>query len=339
MIRAGVVGMGFIGQVHAKGYQASEGATLAAVCDSDETKLKPASKAAGDIAGLDKPLDLESVQLYTDFDRMVSEAKLDAVSIALPTPMHADFTIKALEAGLSVLCEKPMAPNVKQCQEMIAAAQASGRRLQIAHCTRFWPQYAKTKEIIDSGEYGKVKAATFRRVGALPEWSRNSWLLDCAQSGGALMDLHIHDSDYVQYVFGMPKAVYTRATNGPGGNFDHIVTQYIFDDNLVVAAEGSWLMAPNFGFEMSFDIVLEKATIVFDNTRKPTFRVCPFNGDVFTPEVEAGDGWWLQIVHFVKAVSGQKVLQITTPADSLNSLKLVLAERQSAQTGKEVAVE
>lgn len=339
MIRAGVVGMGFIGQVHAKGYQATEGATLAAVCDTDETKLKPASKAAGDIAGLDKPLDLEGVQLYTDFDRMVSEAKLDAVSIALPTPMHAEFTIKALDAGLGVLCEKPMAQNAGQCEEMIAAADRTGKILQVAHCIRFWPQYAKTKEIIDSGEYGKVKAATFRRVGALPKWSHNSWLLDCAQSGGALMDLHIHDSDYVQYVFGMPKAVYTRATNGPGGDFDHMVTQYIFDDNLVVAAEGSWLMAPSFGFEMSFNVILEKATIVFDNTRKLTFRVCPFDGDVFSPEVEAGDGWGLQIVHFVKAVSGQNVPQITTPADSLNSLKLVLAEQQSAESGKEVAVE
>lgn len=331
--------MGFIGQVHAKGYQATEGVTLAAVCDTDETKLKPASKAAGDIAGLDKPLDLEGVQLYTDFDRMVAEAKLDVVSVGLPTPMHADFTIKALETGLSVLCEKPMASNVSQCEEMIAAADRTDKILQIAHCIRFWPQYAKTKEIIESGKYGKVKAATFRRVGAMPRWSADNWLMDCSQSGGALVDLHIHDSDYVQYVFGMPRAVYTRCADGPGGDFDHIVTQYIYDDNLVVAAEGSWLMSPGFGFEMSFCITLQKATIVFDNTREPTFKVYPFDGDAFCPKVEAGDGWGLQIVHFVKAVSGQKVPQITTPADSLNSLKLVLAEQQSAQTGKEVATE
>jgi len=338
MIRAGVVGMGFIGQVHAKGYRATEGAQLTAVCDTDETKLKPASKEAGDIAGLDKSLDLSDVELYTDFERMLTEAKLDAVSIALPTPMHADFTIKALEAGLNVLCEKPMASNVSQCEEMIAAADRTGKILQVGHCIRFWPEYARTKEIIDSGEYGKVKAATFRRVGALPKWSRNSWLLDCAQSGGALMDLHIHDSDYVQYVFGMPKAVYTRATNGPGGDFDHVVTQYLYDDR-VITAEGSWLMSPSFGFEMSFCITLQKATIVFDNTRKPTFAVYPFDGDAFSPEVEACDGWWLQIAHFVKAVSGQKVPQITTPADSFNSLKLVLAEQRSAQMGKEVAIE
>jgi 1,5-anhydro-D-fructose reductase (1,5-anhydro-D-mannitol-forming) len=338
MIRTGVVGMGFIGQIHAKAYQATEGAQLTAVCDTDEAKLKLASSEAGDIAGLGKPLDLRDVQLYTDFDRMVSEANLDAVSIALPTPMHADFTIKALEAGLDVLCEKPMASNVSQCEKMIAAVERTEKILQIAHCIRFWPEYAKTKEIIDSGKYGKVKAATFRRVGALPGWSSANWMADGDKSGGALVDLHIHDSDYVQYVFGMPKTVYSRCADGPSSKFDHVITQYTYDDK-VVAAEGSWLMSPGFGFEMSFCITLEKATIIFDNTREPTFKVCPFDSDAFCPEVEPGDGWGLQIVHFAKAVSGQKVAQITTPADSLNSVKIVLAERQSAQTGKEVAIE
>jgi len=339
MIRAGVVGMGFIGQVHAKGYQATEGATLAAVCDTDETKLKPASKAAGDIAGLDKPLDLEGVQLYTDFDRMVSEAKLDAVSIALPTSMHADYTIKSLEAGLNVLCEKPLAPDISQCERITNAAEKSDKILQVGHCIRFWPQYAKAKETIDSGKYGKVRAADFRRLGSAPVWSWNQWMMDAEKSGGALMDLHIHDSDYVQYVFGMPRAVYTRCTKGPSSEYDHIVTHYLYDDDRVITAEGSWLMSPSFGFEMSFNVVLQRATIVFDNTRKPAFRICPIDKDAFTPEVISGDGWLLEIAHFVKAASGQKVPPITTPADSLNSVKLVLAERQSAQSGKVVAIE
>jgi len=339
MIRAGVVGMGFIGQVHAKCYQATEGATLAAVCDTDEAKLKPASEAACDIAGTGKPLDLTGIELYTDFERMLAEAKLDAVSIALPTPMHADFTIKALEAGLNVLCEKPMASNLKQCDQMIAAAEATGKILHIGHCVRFWPEYARTKEIIDSGEYGRVRAATFRRLGSLPTWSWDNWMMDGGKSGGALVDLHIHDSDFIQYVFGMPKAVYSRCTNGPSGDCDHIATYYLYDDNRVITAEGSWLMAPGFGFEMSFNIVLEKAAIVFDNTRKPTFKVCPIDKDAFTPQVESEDSWSLQIAHFVKAVSGQNVPEITTPADSLNSVKLVLAEKQSAQTGKEVTIQ
>ncbi|GAF85267.1 unnamed protein product, partial [marine sediment metagenome] len=308
------------------------------VCDADEDRLK-GTGAAGNIPGAEEPLDLTGVEQYRDFDKMLSEAELDAVSITLPTYMHRDFTIKALERGLNVLCEKPMALNTQQCEEMIGAAEKNDKILQVGHCVRFWPEYAKTKEIIDSGKYGKVKAATFQRLSLTPTWSWNNWLMEDAKSGGALMDLHIHDSDFVQYVFGMPKAVYTRCANGPSGDYDHVVTQYLYDDNCIITAEGGWIMTPSFGFEMSFNIILEKGTIVFDCTREPAFKVCPPQGDAFTPEVEQGDGYLLEIAHFVKAVSGQKVPEIITPVQSLDSVKLTSAEKQSAQSGKEVAIE
>jgi len=337
MIRVGIVGLGFMGNMHFKCYKATKQAEIVAVCDADEDRLK-GTGAAGNIPGAEEPLDLTGVEQYRDFDKMLSEAELDAVSITLPTYMHRDFTIKALERGLNVLCEKPMALDKAQAEEMIAAADKSGKVLQIGHCIRFWPEYAKTREIIDSGKYGKVRAATFRRLSLTPTWSWDNWLMKDSSSGGAIFDLHIHDSDFVQYVFGMPKAVYTRCANGPSGDYDHVVTQYIYDDNCIITAEGGWIMTPSFGFEMSFNIILDKATIVFDCTRKPSFKLCPAEGDAFTPKVEPGDGWSREIAHFVKAVSGKKVPEITTPVQSLNSIKIILAEKQSAQSGKEIAI-
>jgi predicted dehydrogenase len=338
MIRVGVVGLGFMGNMHSKNYRALENVKLAAICDIDENKFKDTGRAAGNIESAEAPLDLTGVELFTNFDKMLAKAKLDAISITLPTYMHRDFTIKALDAGLNVLCEKPMALNVAQCRQMIKAADKSGKVLQIGHCIRFWPEYVKTKQIIDSGEYGKIVAATFQRLSLTPTWSWNNWLINGSKSGGAIFDLHIHDSDFVQYVFGIPKAVYTRGTKGPSGSFDHVVTQYIYDDDKVVTAEGGFVMTPSFGFEMSFNIIFEKATIVYDCTRKPAFKLCPAKGDAFTPEVEPGDGWSREIAHFVKTVSGQKVPEITTPAQSLDSVKLILAEKQSAETGKEIAI-
>ena len=232
-----------------------------------------------------------------------------------------------------------MAMNEAQCEDMIAAAEKSGKVLQVGHCIRFWPEYAKTKQLIDSGEYGKVKAATFQRLSTTPTWSWTNWLMGGPKSGGALMDLHIHDSDFVQYVFGMPKAVSSHGIKGPSGDFDHVVTSYIYDDEKVITAESGWIMAPSFGFEMSFNIILEKATIVFDCTREPAFKVCPAEGEPFTPKVEDGDGYSLEIAHFVKAVSGQKIPEMTTPAQSLDSVKLVLAEKESAEKGKEITIQ
>ena len=339
MVRVGITGLGFMGKMHFKYYKAVAGAKVVAICDIDAGKFKDTSGTAGNIAGAEEPLDLSGIELYTDFDKMLTEANLDAVSITLPSYLHSEYTKKAFEGGVHVLCEKPMALNLRQCEEMIAAAEKSGKLLQIGHCIRFWPEYAKTEEIIASGKYGRVKAAAFRRLSLTPTWSWNNWLMKDANSGGAIFDLHIHDSDFVQYVFGMPKAVYTRCINGPSSDYDHIVTQYLYDKNCVITAEGGWIMTPSFGFEMSFNIILEKATITFNSTRKPAFKLCPADGDAFTPEVESGDGWSREIAHFVKAVRGQKVPEITTPAQSLSSVKLILAEKQSAQSGKEVAIQ
>ena len=137
--------------------------------------------------------------------------------------------------------------------------------------------------------------------------------MDATKSGSAAVDLHIHDSDFVQYVFGMPKAVFSRTSPGPSNDADHIVTQYVYDDACVVTAEGGWSMSPTFGFEMSFNIVLEKATITYDCTREPAFKVCPVEDDVFTPEIASGDGYSNEIEHFVKAVRGEDVPQTHHP--------------------------
>lgn len=327
-----------MGKTHFKCYRNLKDVSVVAICDADKSRFEDTTGTAGNIPGAEQPLDLTGIELYTDFDKMLTDEKLDAVSITLPTFLHADFTIKALKAGVNVLCEKPMAMDLAQCNDMIAAAQKSRKVLQIGHCIRFWPEYAKTKQLIDSGQYGKVLAASLRRISAIPTWSWNNWLVNQSRSGGAIVDLHIHDTDYVQYLFGLPKSVRSQAVIGPSGGFDYVATQYMYEDQKVVIAEGGFVMTPSFTFEMSFNIVLEKATIVFDCTRNPTFKLCHLQGDPFTPQVEPGDGWSLEIAHFIKVVTKQKVPDIITPEQSLNAIKLVLAEKKSAETGKEVPI-
>ncbi len=89
---------------------------------------------------------------------------------------------------------------------------------------------------------------------------------------------------------------------------------------------------------MSFNIVLEKATLVYDLTREPMFRVCPAEGEAFTPEVQEGDGWLLEIAHFAKAVRGEKVEPVTTLEQSRDSVRIVAAEKESARKMEEVTI-
>lgn len=335
MLRAGILGFGFMGNTHFGNYGKIDGVEVVAICDIDQQKLE-GKGAAGNLGDAGEPLDLSGVEKYTDAKEMFEKANLDIVSVTMPTYLHKEYTIMALNAGINVLCEKPMYLNSAECDEMIQAAEKNGKLLQVGHCIRFWPDYVQAKKIIDSGKYGKVTSATFRRLSMTPNWAWDNWIMDNDRSGGAMLDLHIHDADFVQYLFGMPKSVSTRAKKGPSSGYDHIVCQYDYDDDKVITAEGGWMMSASFGFEMSFEIVLEKAVICYDCTKEPAFKVCPVDGDAFTPEFEAGDGWNLEIVHFVKAVSGEKVEQIITPEQSKLSVKLIEAEVASADKNEKV---
>ena len=100
MIRAGIIGLGFMGKMHFRCYQALDGVQVVAVCDTDKTKFQDTSGTAGNIEGAEAPLDFTGIELYDDFDKMLAEAKLDVLSVTLPTYMHTDHTVKALKAGV-----------------------------------------------------------------------------------------------------------------------------------------------------------------------------------------------------------------------------------------------
>jgi len=338
MLRIGIAGFGFMGRMHYRCWKAINGAEVAAICDVNPNIIEDTKRAVGNIEGAERAVDFGGIELYTDFEQMLKSAKLDAVSITLPTYLHADNSIKALKTGVHVLCEKPMALNVKDCDRMIRAANRSGKVLQIGHCVRFWPEYAEAKKIVDSGKYGKVVAAMFQRLGSAPGWSIDNWFMDEKRSGGVALDLHIHDTDYVQYLFGVPRAVCSFGAKADTGELLHIVTQYLYDDDKVVTAEGGWAMMPKFGFEMSFNIALEKATIVYDLTRQPMFKVYPAEGEAFTPQVAEGDGYTRQTEYFVKIICGQKVEPVTTLQQSRDSVKIVEAEKKSAKNTRKVAI-
>ena len=338
MLRIGIVGWGFMGKMHFRCYKSDANVEVTAICDADAKKLQNSSGVSGNISGAEDDLDLSNIVLYSDLSKMLAEKKIDALSIASPTFLHASQTIEALNEGVHVFCEKPMALNSGDCREMTEVAKQSGKTLQIGHCIRFWPEYVQAKEIIDSQKYGKVSAATFQRLSLTPTWSWDNCFLDGKRSGGAMLDLHIHDTDYVQYVFGMPKEVFSRGVIGPSGEYDHTVTQYLYGNDCVITAEGGWIMAPGFGFEMSFKIMLEKVTLVYSSAQEPTFRIFPIDGETIIPEIPTGDGYSFEIQHFVDTLSGKAVPSIITPEQSGDSVKIIEAEKESIRNNDKISL-
>ena len=331
MLKIGIVGLGFMGKMHYRCYNAMDNVQITAICDADAEQLKNTSGVSGNISGAEQELDFGDKQLFSDLTSMLAKADLDAVSITSPTFLHASQTIDALNSGKDVLCEKPMALNYSDCLKMVKTAERSGKCLQIGHCIRFWPEYVQAKQIIDSEQYGKVLAASFQRLSLTPTWSWDNCFLDGNRSGGAMLDLHIHDTDFVQHVFGVPNEVFSRGVIGPSGDYDHTVTQYLYDDQKVVSAEGGWIMAPEFGFEMSFKIMLEEATLLYSSAQQPTFKICPKEGKMIIPEIDDGDGYSFEIQHFVDFISGEKVHSVISPEQSADSVKIIEAEKESVR--------
>lgn len=336
MLRIGIVGFGFMGRMHFRCWSHRKDSRIVAICDMNPAVHNPQGHI-GNIEGAAENADFKSIQFFADLDEMLRSADLDAISLTVPTYLHAEYAVKILSRGIHVLCEKPMALSVGDCDRMIEAAGRSGKRLQIGHCVRFWPQYAKAKEFVADGRYGEVVAATFQRLGSPPTWGHDNWFLDETRSGGVALDLHIHDTDFVQYLFGVPRAVSSQGVrkNGP---LLHIVTHYLYDDRKVVTAEGGWAMTPSFGFEMSFNLAFEKATVVYDLTREPVFRVCAANGQVCHPETADGDGYTRQISHFADAITGRPVEEIITLEQSRESVRIVQAEKESINKGRPIKI-
>ena len=335
MIRVGVVGLGMMGLTHLDVYRKHPLAQLVAICDSDSNRLHGKTQAAGNIEGQARTSVAElDIERHQDFAALLHHPQIDLIDICLPTDMHVSFGSQVLQAGKHLLIEKPLARNAEEAAPLLVAeAKAKGLAL-VGHCMRFWPGWTWLKEAIDEQRYGRVFAATFRRVCSHPA---GPFYADGDRCGGAALDLHIHDTDFVQFCFGMPKAVtsfgYSKLTNRP----DHLVTRYHFDDVPLVVAEGSWCMADGFAFSMAFTVNFEHATAVFDSAKANPLTLSR-DGQTEVIAIDSAMGYDLEIDYFLKCLESGTRPQVVTLLDALNSVRIVDAEVESIRTGERVAV-
>ena len=262
-INIGVAGLGFMGATHLRVYQKIRQARIVAGCDPARLPVNGVLAGASGNLNPGAPVKLGAgVRVYREFGDLLADPEVEVVDLCTPTALHAAQAIAALEAGKHVLCEKPLAPTAAAARKILAAAARSGKFLMPAMCMRFWPGWHWLKRVVAERKFGAVRAASFRRMTAKPAWGGAGTHL-----GGALLDLHIHDTDFVNYVFGRPAAVCSTGVISSEGAVDHLVTQYFFPTGPAVHAEGSWL-APA-GFNMSFTLHCERATLDFDLARGP----------------------------------------------------------------------
>lgn len=171
-----VVGVGFVGgQAHVPSFKKIEGSDLIALGATTEKRVKPLAEQYG-------------VKYYLDFDKLLEDPKIQAVVLAVPTPMHFDLAMKAMKKGKHVLCEMPLAPTIDKVKELQKTAEKNKVVLMPVLQFRFAPIYAKTKEMIESGLIGKAVAFHFREFipasSIAEQWPAGSWAWNIEKSGG-----------------------------------------------------------------------------------------------------------------------------------------------------------
>ncbi len=271
----------------------------------------------------------------SDIYDVIGNPEIDLVDICLPTDVHARFGCDVLRAGQHLMIEKPLARSSADAAQIAAAAHQAQGMSFVGHCMRFWPGWTWLKEAIDDGRFGAVYAATFRRVVNHPG---GPFYTNGDRCGGAVLDLHIHDTDFVQFCFGMPQAVtsfgYSKITNQP----DHVITHYQYHDIPLVVAEGSWAMSDGFSFNMGFTVNFENATVVYD-LAAPQPLMLYQQGKAESVPVENVMGYDREIAYFLDCIQAGKQPTVVTMEDAVRTVRIVEAEVHSVQTGKTIPLE
>ena len=343
--KVAVIGTGSIAQSkHIPSYLKNPDAEIIAICDINPETLEK----VGNELGLDKQF------RFLDYNKLLEMDEIEAVDVCTPNYVHADPTIKALNAGKHVIVEKPIAMNAKEGEAMVEAARKSGKQLMVALCQRWRSDARALKRFIDGGDMGEIYYArvhALRRRG-IPGWG--VFTQKDKQGGGPLIDIGVHILDLTLWLMGHPKPIaasglcYTKFGTRPGlvglfGAWDH--TNYTVEDfgiGLVRFENGASLT-----IEASFAANIEKDVFntallgaeggcelsplkMFREERQTLLDVTP----VFLPQVNIHEA---EIFEFIEAVRDDKPVPVPGE-EALVVTKILDAIYKSSEEGREVPI-
>ena len=344
MIKIGIIGIGFMGMTHFEASKSVTGGRVAAIATRNEAKLKGDwSSIQGNFGPRGSAeTDLTDVKCYSDYKELLADPEIDLVDICLPVSFHEQVAIEALEAGKHVLVEKPIAVELEAGQRMYDKAQEKGLQFMVAHVLPFFSEFQFLSDAAESGRYGKLKAAHFRRVICPPAWSRD--VAELTKLGGAGIDLHIHDNHFIRSVCGMPTHIFSTG-HLYEGTIEQVHSNYIFSDSdIAVSAVSGSIAANGFKFGHGYEAFFENATLQFDagtygsdwvvnrplsvitnddNIELPTFPEESWCG-AFTKEIQVA----------INAIAEGTSAGHLEGVRALDALRMCLTEAKSIETGQ-----
>jgi predicted dehydrogenase len=312
-LRAGVIGLGSMGVNHARIYAAMEGVELAAVADTSPERLAAATVATS----------------YNDYRRMLAEDRLDVVSVCVPTLLHHEVALAAIERGVALLVEKPIAATSEEGREMARAAREAGVPLMVGHVERFNPAVREVKRLLAAGRLGRVFQVYARRTGPFPQRVRDV---------GVVHDLAPHDIDIMSFLLESPvERVYAETACGIVTEHEDLLTGVLrFRSGATGILDVNWLTPLKV---RQLTVLGEKGLLQADYLSQEV-RFYP-KGEATSPElvrVEKKEPLRLEMEAFVEAVREGRQPPVTAE-DGLSALEIASLLVESARRGEVVALE
>lgn len=327
--QVGIIGAGGISRTHARGWL-EQGAHLHVF------STQGAPEFASEFS--EHPLSTAPVRVHGSVESLF--AAVDVVDICTPTPSHADIVHKALNAGLHVLCEKPLTLDAGEAEELLQHAREARLLLYPAHVVRFFPQYEVLHRAVNAGHVGKLAVLRFSRAGSLPV---QPWFSDDSQSGGLIMDQMIHDIDQALWLAGPASSVYARAQHGGSDHSlraAHVVLEHV--SGAISLCRGMW-GAKGTAFTYNFDVAGQGGRLSYDSAAHTgiTFDAISDHGssEGFLPDITGiRDPYGAEIADFWRCVTGIHAEPRVNVGDAIRAITVAAAARESIRTGERITL-
>lgn len=329
MYKVALLGAGFIASVHMEAWKKVDGAEVSVFFETNPEKATAFREKYG-------------IAHYDSLSNLLRNEDVDIVDICLPTFLHREYVEMAANAGKHVFCEKPIALTIDDAATMQDVCRRNGVKFMVGHVLRFWGEYVKAKELLQEGAIGKILAVEAFRLSVSPAWSVDSWILKPDLSGGAALDLHIHDCDYVNWILGSPKEVFAWGVRSVAGSLDHVFTEVRYEDGAVASIQGGWMMKGDFPFTCGYRIlgeqgVLEwtfRAGVNIEERDQSNPIIFYRNGEGRkTIEVSSEDPYYCELQYFFDCIKEGKPIEKGSPEQATLALKLALAARTASENG------
>ncbi|MDQ3863074.1 MAG: Gfo/Idh/MocA family oxidoreductase [Actinomycetota bacterium] len=321
-MRVGLVGAGFMGGVHLNAYTGIPEVEVVGVADASIEVAAAGAKTVG-------------ARPYTSYEELVAKEDVEVVDVCLPTPFHKDLALKAANEGRHVILEKPIARTIEDAQEIVEAFSGDGPRLFVGHVVRFFPEYIGIKEKIDAGELGTVGVVrTSRRSPFLLGW--NDWYADWRASGGVLVDLVIHDFDFLRWALGEVERVHARGVLGREYNrLDYALVTLRFESGAIAHVEGHWGYPGPFNY--SVEVAGSSALLTVDSTEPASLQLFGQTAGEIPGLATGKSPYEEELEHFIRCIAtGEE--PVVQARDAYEALRISLAATESVLKGGPVTL-